>query len=40
MFIVQEFIKDKWYGVQVFMDRADAEDYLKRLGGNMRIKEL
>lgn len=40
MFIVQEWIKDKWHGVQAFMDRADAEAYMKRIGGNMRIKEL
>ncbi len=40
MFMVQEWIKDRWYTVQVFMDKTDAETYLARLGGNLRIKEL
>lgn len=40
MFMVQEYIKDKWHAVQVFMNRADAEAYVARFGGNARIKEL
>lgn len=40
MFMVQEYIKDKWHAVQVFMSRADAEAYVARFGGNARIKDL
>ncbi len=40
MYLVQEYIKDRWYGIQVFLDRADADAFMLRLGGNLRIQEL